>query len=613
MISTEIVDVLRSGNHNCSYNLWASEKRKSDQTLNDEEKQENITETQIHRRLSEIHHQEKQLKKQKKLLYSQLMSMTAPCYYQSTFLWNSNDSGTIIIFGSWHGGLRLITPISTKYSTTTVTLVNMIDGTFVTPSVAPTATKRHPYQQLVQYQVLVTAPSISQRSKCFNCLFALLTNKDSATYEECHELIQKGLEKRNLSGFITMAKKTRCKNVRQLITKSDAARTNMELIKSNVDIKVKGKEIWSPDAIHADFETGSNKSFALIHSKPLILGCFFHFTKSIIRNIGKNGLKRQYLTNINFATNIRCLLCTAFLPVADVIKLATNQLEKLVHSVPNSKKLATKKFCNYFKRTWFNLIPPRIWNVYLRQDRTSNLLERNNKAIKAFIDPNTYFYKYVDVLSQMDAQQTQDYERVLEHGIIAFEPKRPRQRDRDIKLHGLMQHHEDNELKNPEELLLKITQVHSQNLTHQAKVLEMLEDFEEEKEKGISKDLPTHYYSQCHYLVETTCLKQMRNNIGSDRLCDVAYKYLRNDKSWIEKTKLKILNKDWSNKPICKIVNPTALLNGMVIINYNGGWYNAFIAYVEGRGVMIFTNETHKVEIIQDFMKSLIDKHVRLL
>ena len=99
------------------------------------------------------------------------------------------------------------------------------------------------------------------------------------------------------------------------------------------------------------------------------------------------------------------------------------------------------------------------------------------------------------------------------------------------------------------------------------------------------------YVENCEYLMNVSCLKQMQNEIGSSRLCELAYTHLRRHHSWKQNTNSRILKLNWKSKKVCKIIKPVASLDELVVVNYNAGWYNAFIAHVEGRGVMILTNK----------------------
>ena len=136
--------------------------------------------------------------------------------------------------------------------------------------------------------------------------------------------------------------------------------------------------------------------------------------------MSKIGLRGEYLTNDAFAVNVQHLYLTAFLPVEQVEKVAMNQLSLMVEATGKSRQMLSRKFAQYFRRTWLKLYKPQLWNVFKRHDRTSKSLERDNRAIKEFMTPGTYFYKFIEVLVQIDAEQTQEYHRLLIHQHEAF-------------------------------------------------------------------------------------------------------------------------------------------------------------------------------------------------
>ena len=71
----------------------------------------------------------------KQILYTQQIQ-TLPSYYFSNFLLGYDREQQIIIMGSFHGLLRLITPMSGLYNDNSIKLINMIDGMFRLPKLA---------------------------------------------------------------------------------------------------------------------------------------------------------------------------------------------------------------------------------------------------------------------------------------------------------------------------------------------------------------------------------------------------------------------------------------------------------------------------------------------
>lgn len=71
---------------------------------------------------------------------------------------------------------------------------------------------------------------------------------------------------------------------------------------------------YFPNQINVDFELAAINAIKEMFPNTKIQGCLFHFIQSIIRNLGTNGLKRRYETNLKFATEIRQMIGVAFLP-----------------------------------------------------------------------------------------------------------------------------------------------------------------------------------------------------------------------------------------------------------------------------------------------------------
>lgn len=77
---------------------------------------------------------------------------------------------------------------------------------------------------------------------------------------------------------------------------------------------------YSPTQINVDFELAAINAIKEVFPNAKIQGCFFHLAQSIVRNLGTNGLKVRYETDMKFAKEIRQMLGIAFLPVDKVRK-----------------------------------------------------------------------------------------------------------------------------------------------------------------------------------------------------------------------------------------------------------------------------------------------------
>ena len=76
----------------------------------------------------------------------------------------------------------------------------------------------------------------------------------------------------------------------------------------------------------------------------LSLGCLFHFSQAVWRNIQSHHLSKKYNEDEVFRLNIKKLIALAFLPITDVVKgfeLVAGELED-----------DAEGFLDYFEKTW---------------------------------------------------------------------------------------------------------------------------------------------------------------------------------------------------------------------------------------------------------------------
>lgn len=108
---------------------------------------------------------------------------------------------------------------------------------------------------------------------------------------------------------------------------------------------------WSPKQITLDFELAGVKAAQAAFPGVHIQCCYFHFVQSLIRNLGQNGLKKKYETDMTFAREIRKMAAVAFVPPNDVIECFEYLIRnsKTLNPAQQSKDANLKKFINdYF-------------------------------------------------------------------------------------------------------------------------------------------------------------------------------------------------------------------------------------------------------------------------
>ena len=104
-----------------------------------------------------------------------------------------------------------------------------------------------------------------------------------------------------------------------------------------------------PSIILTDFELALINTFTVTFPGASILGCFFYFTQCIWKQVLKFGLKRSYLSNKEFNSWIKKLMCLPFVPLAEVKVVA----EKLC-TIGKPSVSRVELLSEYFLATWIN-------------------------------------------------------------------------------------------------------------------------------------------------------------------------------------------------------------------------------------------------------------------
>ena len=120
---------------------------------------------------------------------------------------------------------------------------------------------------------------------------------------------------------------------------------------------------FNPDSILIDFESGTIKSveslFPLVVHKGnnnmsfirqwitstfiLILGCLFHFSQCICRNIHSHGLQNKYQPDESFHLKIKNLIALAFVSSVDVIKVFELVVDDFTEGDTDESLITSKK------------------------------------------------------------------------------------------------------------------------------------------------------------------------------------------------------------------------------------------------------------------------------
>ncbi|RNA35029.1 Ragulator complex LAMTOR3 [Brachionus plicatilis] len=140
-----------------------------------------------------------------------------------------------------------------------------------------------------------------------------------------------------------------------------------------------------------DFELALMKSVISVFPGVQLMGCWFHFTQAIRKNVFSNGLKAIYLNDWKFRFWIKRFMTLALIPI-DKLQHA---IDIIIEELPekNSKYIS---FIKYFQKQWLNgAISPQIWNLN-SQKRTNNDLEGFHSKLTMFLPK--YHSKFADMI-----------------------------------------------------------------------------------------------------------------------------------------------------------------------------------------------------------------------
>ena len=107
-----------------------------------------------------------------------------------------------------------------------------------------------------------------------------------------------------------------------------------------------------------------------------LLGCTFHYSQAIYRNIQQKGLQQAYQEVEIVRQVLRQIMALGFLPAREIKKAYEDIIKPQLKDVP-AKPVALRHnlrdFFRYFEREWLTKIPQ--FCVFDQSVRTNNALE----------------------------------------------------------------------------------------------------------------------------------------------------------------------------------------------------------------------------------------------
>lgn len=134
---------------------------------------------------------------------------------------------------------------------------------------------------------------------------------------------------------------------------------------------------FNPKKFNVDFELAVIKAIKRVFPGAHIQGCYFHFVKNVIHNIGQHNLKKRYEDDALFAHEVRKLTSLAFVPTSKVAEVFDHFIEssKIFKEKKRKKDANLREFImDYFHNHYIGKIkkgqrvagqfPIELWNVY---------------------------------------------------------------------------------------------------------------------------------------------------------------------------------------------------------------------------------------------------------
>ncbi|CAF3280615.1 unnamed protein product [Rotaria socialis] len=132
--------------------------------------------------------------------------------------------------------------------------------------------------------------------------------------------------------------------------------------------------VFSPSTIITDFEPSLAEAIISEFPSSNHIGCYFHFTQAVYRQIQHLGLSSGYCSDESIRMTCRKLMALPLLPSSVVLKCFEDLYESVL--LTSSAALGSlKPLFEYYENYWVKTIGIKRWNVYGIRIKTNNNAE----------------------------------------------------------------------------------------------------------------------------------------------------------------------------------------------------------------------------------------------